>query len=114
MKIKFKKLIDQIKARKNKIVIKISATATAVFVTGMSAISASAAVDTSGITSKLTELSGGLTTVGWVAALVAVGAAAIAFFCGSHGMQTGKKILIGVAVGCSLLTLGDAFVGFFK
>lgn len=114
MKRKFRKIIDQIKTRKNKIVGKISAAATAVFVTGMTAISASAADGGGGeIVGKINSLQTSAKQIATALAILMAICAGIAFMCGANGKQQGKGWIIGIAIGCVIVAAASSIVAFF-
>lgn len=113
MKRKFRKIIDQIKSRKNKIVAKVSATATAVFVTGMTAISASAADATGQIVSKINELSDSGKTIAKAVSILMFVGAGLTFMFGPRGKENGKSWIINIAFGVMIVSLAAALASFF-
>lgn len=84
------------------------------FVTGMTTISASAADGATGqITSKITELSDSAKKIAGAISVLMFICAGIAFMCGAQGKQQGKGWLIGVGVGCLIVSVATALAGFF-
>lgn len=110
-----KKVKNRIRERKHRqIGAKISAFLSTALVTGMTTISASAADGATGqIVSKITELSSSAKTIAGAISVLMFICAGIAFMCGANGKQTGKGWLIGVGVGCLIVSVAAALASFF-
>lgn len=108
-----KNIVKKVRERKNQIIAKTSTFLATAFVTGLTAISANAAV-AGEITQKINGLQTDAKTVAWAAAILMVIFAGIAFMCGRAGKETGKSWLIGIAIGCLVVSVASSLVDFFK
>lgn len=108
-----KRILKRISERKNQIAAKISTMIATTFVTGLTALSANAAVADQ-ITKKINSLQVDAKTIAWSAGILMCIFAGIAFMCGRSGKETGKSWLIGIAIGCLVVSVASSIIEFFK